>query len=118
MHWHNLLQVQHPSRVHDKTEDALAQLTSNTSSFIAKTETNFKNQAASIHNLKVQMDQIANMLSNRPQEALSSNTQTNPKKQVKSITLRSGKQLEQKQVLSESIHQKDSSEEAKEIISR
>jgi len=54
------------------------------------------------------------MLSNRPQEALSSNTQTNPKKQVKSITLRSGKQLEQKQVLSESIHQKDSSEEAKE----
>ena len=64
------------------------------SQFMTKTETTFQNQAASIRNLEVQMGQIANLLSSRPQGSLPSNTETNPKEQMNAIMLRSGKQLE------------------------
>ena len=78
-------------------------------------KTNFKNQAASIYNLEIQVELIANLLSNRPQEALSSNTKPNLKEHIKAITLRSRNQLELKQhIFSNSIYQKNSGEEAEE----
>ncbi|XP_022864581.1 uncharacterized protein LOC111384524, partial [Olea europaea var. sylvestris] len=61
-------------------EDLLAQ-------YITKTETNFQTQQASIKNLEQQVGQIA------AQGTLPSNTETNPKEQVKAITTRSGVQL-------------------------
>ncbi|XP_022883158.1 uncharacterized protein LOC111399906 [Olea europaea var. sylvestris] len=67
-------------------EDLLAQ-------YITKTETNFQNQQASIKNLEQQVGQIAAALSGRAQGTLPSNTETNPKEQVKAITTRSGVQL-------------------------
>ncbi|GAV78008.1 hypothetical protein CFOL_v3_21476, partial [Cephalotus follicularis] len=75
-------------------EEVLVQLTANTTQFMAKTRTNFQNQASSIHNLEVQMGQIAKLLLGRPQGTLSSNTEINPKEQVKAVTLRSGNQLQ------------------------
>ncbi|KAI3446836.1 hypothetical protein Pfo_003501 [Paulownia fortunei] len=48
---------------------------------------------ASVRNLEVQIDQIANMLSTRSQGSFSSNIEINPKKNVHAITLRSGKKL-------------------------
>ena len=56
-----------------------------------------KNQAAAIHNLEVQIGQISNLLTNRQQALLPSNTETNPKEDVKAITLRRSKILEQNQ---------------------
>ncbi|GAV66113.1 hypothetical protein CFOL_v3_09623 [Cephalotus follicularis] len=61
---------------------------------MGETRTNFRNQSASIHNLEVQVGQTANLLSGRPQGTLPTNTDINPKEQVKEITLRSGKQLQ------------------------
>ena len=40
------------------------------------------------------MGQIAKTLAERPQGSLPSNTETNPREQVKAITLRSGKEVE------------------------
>ena len=57
-------------------------------------ETKFQNQEASIRNLEVQVEQIAKMLSSRPQGSLPSNTETNPRKRANAITLRSGKELQ------------------------
>src|SRR3954466_1467467 len=50
-----------------------------------------KNQSASIKNLEMQMGQIHNLLSNRPQEAFPSDTEKNSREQANAITLRSGK---------------------------
>ncbi|GAV84691.1 hypothetical protein CFOL_v3_28133, partial [Cephalotus follicularis] len=75
-------------------EETLAQLTANTTQFMAETRTNFQNQAPSIHKLEVQVGQIENLLSGRPQGTLPNNTEINQKEQVKAITLRSGKQLQ------------------------
>lgn len=61
--------------------------------YITKIETNFQNQQASIKNLEQQVGQIATALSGRAQGTLPSNTETNPKEQVKVITIRSGVQL-------------------------
>ncbi|XP_027338257.1 uncharacterized protein LOC113852214 [Abrus precatorius] len=58
-------------------------------------ETALRNQQASIHNLENQLGQISRLLSERPQESLPSNTETNPKEQVKAVTLRSGKILQE-----------------------
>ncbi|XP_022875808.1 uncharacterized protein LOC111394287 [Olea europaea var. sylvestris] len=78
-------QQQHQGR-RPSLEDLLAQ-------YITKTETNFQNQQASIKNLEQQVGQIAAALSGRAQGTLPSNTETNPKEQVKAITTRSGVQL-------------------------
>ncbi|XP_022857778.1 uncharacterized protein LOC111378774 [Olea europaea var. sylvestris] len=67
-------------------EDLLAQ-------YITKTKTNFQNQQASIKNLEQHVGQIAAALSGRAQGTLPSNTEINPKEQVKAITTRSGVQL-------------------------
>ena len=54
----------------------------------------FRNYSSSIHNLKVQVGQLANSLSSRNQGALPSNTEKNSKEYVKIITLRSGTELQ------------------------
>ena len=49
----------------------------------------FKNHSSSIHNLEIQVGQLANSLSIRNQGSLPSNTEKNPKELLKAITLRS-----------------------------
>ncbi|XP_010241538.1 PREDICTED: uncharacterized protein LOC104586103 [Nelumbo nucifera] len=56
-----------------------------------------KNYSSSIHNLEVQIGQLANVVSARNQGNLPSNTETYPREQLKAISLRSGKVLEPKQ---------------------
>ena len=52
-----------------------------------------KNHSSSIHNLEVQMGQLANALATRNFGSLPSNTESNPRDQVKAITIRSGKEV-------------------------
>ncbi|XP_073067246.1 uncharacterized protein [Primulina eburnea] len=54
-----------------------------------------QNQDASIKGLENQIGQLAKMIASRESGTLSSNTETNPKEQVKAIALRNGKVLEQ-----------------------
>ena len=53
------------------------------------TQQMFRNHSSSIHNLEVQVGQLANSLSSRNQGALPTNTEKNPKEYVKAITLKS-----------------------------
>ncbi|KAG9450380.1 hypothetical protein H6P81_010345 [Aristolochia fimbriata] len=62
-----------------------------------KGEARFQNQEASIRNLEIQMGQLANAISGRNQGTLPSNSKTNPREQIKAITLRSGTVLEEQQ---------------------
>ena len=59
--------------------------------------TQLNNQAAQLRNLEVQMGQMANILTERQQGSLPSNSEKNPrgegKEHVKAITLRSGREL-------------------------
>ena len=57
------------------------------------TQLMFRNRSFSIHNLEVQVDQLADSLSSRNQGTLSSDIEKNPKEQLKAITLRSGTEL-------------------------
>ena len=59
----------------------------------AKFDQIVKNHASSIHNIEVQMGQLANSVAQRNQGNLPSNTETNPREQLKAITLRSGKEI-------------------------
>ena len=54
----------------------------------------FKHNSSSIHNVEVQLGQLANVVTTRAQGHLPSNTKVNLKEQVKVITLRSGKELQ------------------------
>ena len=58
------------------------------------TQLMFKNHSSSIHNLEVQIGQLANSLTMRNQGSLPSNTEKNPKEQLKAITLRSGTEIQ------------------------
>ncbi|KAG8382226.1 hypothetical protein BUALT_Bualt05G0054700 [Buddleja alternifolia] len=60
---------------------------------IANVETRMANQDASIQNLETQMGQLSNLVSTRQQGALPSDTEKNLR-EMKEITLREGKQLE------------------------
>ena len=53
-----------------------------------------RNHSSSIHNLEVQIGQLANSLSTRNQGALPRNTKKNTKEQVKAITLISGTKIQ------------------------
>ena len=53
-----------------------------------------RNHSSSIHNLEVQMGQLANSLATRNQGALPSNTEKNQKEQIKAIILRSGTEIQ------------------------
>ncbi|XP_073133663.1 uncharacterized protein [Henckelia pumila] len=65
--------------------------------FISSTETRMQNQDASIKNLENQIGQLAKSISSRDQGTLPSDTDKNPKEQVKAIELRSGKTVEPEQ---------------------
>ena len=60
--------------------------------------TQLNNQAAQLRNLEVQMGQMANLLTEKQQGSLPSNSEVNPRQEgnehVKAITLRSGRELE------------------------
>ena len=51
-----------------------------------------KNHSSSIHNIEVQLGHLANAMESRTQGNLSSTTESNPK-ELKAITLRSGKEV-------------------------
>ena len=51
-----------------------------------------KNHSSFIHNIEVQLGQLANAVGSRPQGNLPSTTESNPR-ELKAITLRSGKEL-------------------------
>ena len=82
-------------------EQALAQLLTSHTAFMNETKANMQhqatqlsNQAAQLRNLEVQMGQMANLLTERQQGSLPSNSEVNPrgegKEYCKAITLRSG----------------------------
>ncbi|XP_073133382.1 uncharacterized protein [Henckelia pumila] len=62
--------------------------------FISSTETRMQNQDASIKNLENQIGQLAKAMSSRELGTLPSDTEKNPKEQVKAVELRSGKRIE------------------------
>ncbi|XP_075499282.1 uncharacterized protein LOC142537670 [Primulina tabacum] len=67
------------------------------SKFISSTETRLQNQDASIKGLENQIGQLAKMIASREPGTLPSNTEKNPKEQVKAIELKSGKVLESRE---------------------
>jgi len=84
-----------PQEKKSSLEEIMKQLAATTQIFMTITNTNLKNQAATINNLDVQMSKIFSMLSNRSQGSLSSNTKVNPKEHIKAIMLSSEKVLAQ-----------------------
>ena len=70
-----------------------------------------QNYSSSIHNLEVQMGQLANSLAIRNQGALPSNTEKNPKEQLKAITLRSGTEIQTPKAIMEYEEKKNEGEE-------
>ncbi|KAL3503960.1 hypothetical protein ACH5RR_033801 [Cinchona calisaya] len=56
----------------------------------------YENLKASTRNLEIQLEQVARLNNERPLGMLPSDTIPNPKEQCKAITLRSGKELEEK----------------------
>ncbi|XP_073137484.1 uncharacterized protein [Henckelia pumila] len=62
--------------------------------FISSTETRMQNQDASIKNLENQIGQLAKAMSSRELGTFPSDTEKNPKGQVKAVELRSGKKIE------------------------
>src|SRR3954467_3684079 len=78
-------------------EDILWKFIESTGERMKSNEILMQNQAASIRNLEVQIGQLHNILANRSQGTLPSDTEKNPKEQVNAVTLRSGKQLQEQQ---------------------
>ena len=76
-------------------EDSNRKLEARVEQIQKDTQLMFKTHSYSIHNLEVQMGQIANALTSRSQGNLPSNTETNSREHVKAITLRNGKELAQ-----------------------
>ncbi|WCJ21103.1 hypothetical protein M5689_003284 [Euphorbia peplus] len=78
----------------DKFIDGIGGKMSNQDKNFKRIETKFdqllKNHSSSIHNLEVQIGQLAKSIPSRKLGDLPSNTESNPKEQVKAITLRSG----------------------------
>ncbi|KAL9251811.1 hypothetical protein AKJ16_DCAP11232 [Drosera capensis] len=72
--------------------------------FISTYESRFNNVEASVRNLEIHMEQLANMVSGRVHGTLPSDTEKNPKEHVKTITLRNDKKIGE---------QEDKSNEAK-----
>ena len=88
-------------------EQALAQMLTSHSAFMNETKANMQqqatqlnNQAAQLRNLEVQIGQMANLLTERQPGSLPRNSEVNPRRDgnehVKSVMLRSGKELEAK----------------------
>ncbi|XP_065879878.1 uncharacterized protein [Euphorbia lathyris] len=79
----------------DKFIDAMSGKISNHDDGFIRIENKFdqliKNQSSSIHNLEIQIGQLAKSIPSRKEGSLPSHTEENPKEHVKAITLRSGK---------------------------
>lgn len=79
-------------------EDLLRQYMTQNDNIIQSQTTLIQCQAAAIRNLETQVGHLANLLNNRPQGTLPSDTEVNPRKegkeQIMAITLRSGKEVE------------------------
>ena len=86
-------QPQPPQEKKSDLEELMTKFISTSETRFQHTETALRNQKASIHNLENQIGHISKMLSERPQGSLPSNTEPNPREQVKAVTLRSGKTL-------------------------
>ena len=97
-----------PSEKKMDLEQALAQMLTSHSAFMNETKANMQqqatqlnNQAAQLRSLEAQMGQMENLLTERQPGSLSSNSEVNPRRDgnehVKSVTLRSGKDLETKE---------------------
>ena len=93
-----------PSEKKVDLKEALAQMLTSHKAFMNETKATMKNQstqlngqAAHLRNLEVQMGQIDNILTERQQGSLPSNSEINPrgegKEHFKAITLRSGREL-------------------------
>ena len=65
----------------------------------------FKHHSSSIDNIELQLGQLANVVATRAQGHLPSNTKVNPKEQVKTITLRSGRELLEPQCLPSKVEE-------------
>ena len=85
-------------------EEAQAQMLTSHTAFMNETKatmqnqlTQLNNQAAQLRNLQVQIGQMVDLLTERKQGSLLSNSEINPrgegKEHVKAITLRSGRKL-------------------------
>ncbi|KAL2531182.1 Uncharacterized protein Adt_04533 [Abeliophyllum distichum] len=72
---------------------AMAQLAHQQLKFQERTEESIQSIRASVKDLENQMGQMVKLLSERQQGQLPSNTETNPREQLKAITTRSGVQL-------------------------
>ncbi|XP_071925471.1 uncharacterized protein [Coffea arabica] len=80
-------------------EMAVEKLAKVTSDRFERVEGRLDQLTTMYRNVEVQIGQIASSLNNRNQGELPSKTEVNPKEQVKAITLRSGKQLEDPPVM-------------------
>ena len=69
------------------------------------------NHSSLIYNLEVQIGQLANSLATRNQDALPSNTEKNPKEQVKAITLRSSIEIQTPKAIMEYKEKKNEREQ-------
>ncbi|OIT03404.1 hypothetical protein A4A49_57564, partial [Nicotiana attenuata] len=79
---------QQPQRTHQQSlEDLMYK-------FIKATDEKVESQHSAIKNLKIQVSQLATLMSGQIQGALPSNTEKNPKEYLKAISLRSGKSLD------------------------
>ncbi|KAL5579184.1 hypothetical protein UlMin_011626 [Ulmus minor] len=113
--WSNNANVQQPPfgfQAQEKKptmEEAFTQFMTRTTAFIDETRANFRNQGASIRNLEHQVGEISKLLTERGQGALPSNTERNPREEVKAITLRSGKELEKSKEASKQAIEEDTS---------
>jgi len=75
-------------------ERALTRFVSSSDARFLSVGATLRNHTVSLHNLENQVGQIVKTLAERPQGSLPSNTETNPREQMKAITLRSGKEVE------------------------
>ena len=93
-----------PTKKKVNLEEALAQMLTSHTTFMNETKANMQNQstqlnnqAAQLRNLEVQMGQMDNLLTERQQGSLPSNSEINPrgegKENFKDITLRSGREI-------------------------
>ena len=71
-----------------------------------------KNHSSSIHNIEVQLGQLANAMGTRAHGNLPSTTESNPK-ELKAITLRSGKEVK---TLSESSKKEEKKDEEQYVM--
>lgn len=66
-------------------EDIMAQLTSNTNSFMTETRTALQSQSAQIRNLEMQIGQLVSAIHTRPQGVLPSTSEVNPREHCNAI---------------------------------